>query len=101
MADVLILGGGAIGLSLAYELARRGRKVRLLERETEVGRESSWAGAGIMPAAVARPRDPPLVQLAGHAARLHVEWARRLRQETDIDNGYRRCGALHLADDAE
>lgn len=100
MSDVLLIGGGAVGLSLAYELSARGRRVCLLERAAGVGQESSWAGAGILPAAVVRPHDPPLVQLAGHSVRLHVEWAERLRRETGIDNGYRRCGSLNLADDA-
>ena len=100
MSDVLILGGGAIGLSLAYDLARRGRTVRVLERAADVGQESSWAGAGILPAAVVHPNDPPLLQLGGHSAKLHVEWAARLLHETGIDNGYRRCGSLNLADDA-
>lgn len=97
--NVLLLGGGAIGLSLAYELTRRGRKVCLVERNAEVGRESSWAGAGIVPAATIRPSDAPIEQLSGHAARLHAEWAERLLQETGIDNGYRRSGGLHAADD--
>lgn len=97
--NVLILGGGAIGLSLAYELSRRGGKVCLVERNAEVGRESSWAGAGIIPAATIRPTDAPLEQLAGHAVRLHAEWAVRLLHETGQDNGYVRCGGLHAADD--
>jgi len=99
--DVLILGGGAIGLSIAYELASRGRRVGLLERNEQPGSESSWAGAGIVPPGVVRPIDPPLVQLGGHAAQMHPHWARQLREETGIDNGYRVCGALYLADDAE
>jgi glycine oxidase len=45
---VLILGAGVIGLSLAWELSRRGRRVTILERG-EVGREASWAGAGMIP----------------------------------------------------
>ena len=46
------------------------------------------------------PSGSPLEQLAGHAARLQVEWAERLKGETGIDTGYRRSGTLHLADDA-
>lgn len=100
MPDVLILGGGVIGLSLAYDLSNRGRKVTVLEQNAEVGRESSWAGAGILPDAVVRSTDSPLEQLAGHALVLHRQWAARLKQETGIDNGYRVCGGVHLAEDA-
>ena len=99
MTDVLILGGGVVGLSLAYELTARGRRVAVVEQNAEVGRESSWAGAGILPDAVYRPGDPPLEQLAGKAIPLHVEWAERLQRETGVDNGYRRCGGVYWADD--
>ena len=42
-ADVLIIGGGVIGLTTAYALARDGARVTLLDRQ-DFGRESSWAG---------------------------------------------------------
>jgi glycine oxidase ThiO len=45
--DVLVLGGGLIGLACARELAVRGASVRLLERRT-VGREASAAAAGML-----------------------------------------------------
>lgn len=95
MDDVLIVGGGVIGLSLAYDLAGRGMQVRVLDRAT-AGREASWAGAGILP-----PAGPysthPLEQLTLLSNRLHRAWAEQLREETGIDNGYRPCGALYLA----
>ena len=45
--DVLIVGGGAIGLLSAWELAVSGLKVTVLERR-RAARESSWAGGGIL-----------------------------------------------------
>ncbi|MBI1899489.1 MAG: glycine oxidase ThiO [Planctomycetia bacterium] len=98
--DVLIVGGGVIGLSLAYELARKmaspAAGVRVLDQSLP-GRESSWAGAGILPAAVLRSGDHPYLQLAGLSHALHPVWSARLREETGCDNGYRRTGGLHLA----
>jgi glycine oxidase len=96
--DTLIIGAGAIGLSVAYELAQRGEKVGVVER-ADVGRESSWAGAGIVPPAPTDIDASPSRQLAALSARLHPEWHARLKDETGIDNGYRCCGALYLADD--
>lgn len=99
MDDVLIVGGGVIGLSLAYELASRGMQVRVLDRAA-AGREASWAGAGILPPA--GPQDPqPLEQLAHLSNHLHRTWAAQLLEETGIDNGLRLCGALYVARSAE
>lgn len=93
--EVVVIGGGVIGLSIAWELARRGRRVRLLERG-ELGREASWAGAGMLPVAPASASDP-LEQLTALSVRLHPQWARQLLDTTGIDNGYRVCGALYVA----
>jgi glycine oxidase len=94
--DCLILGGGVIGLSLAYELASHGARVRILERGA-TGSEASWAGAGILPPGnIASPQtaDERLVRLCHD---LHPQWAAQLREETGIDNGYRRTGGIYLA----
>ena len=96
MHDVLIIGGGVIGLSLAWELARRGKSVHVID-QSEPGREASWAGAGILPPAGRRAGQHPYEQLAALAAELHPQWAAELREATGIDNGYRRCGGLYLA----
>jgi glycine oxidase len=96
MHDVLIIGGGVIGLSLAWDLARHGQKVHVID-QGEPGREASWAGAGILPAAVRRAGQHPYEQLAGLASELHPRWAADLQAATGIDNGYRRCGGLYLA----
>jgi D-amino-acid dehydrogenase len=46
--DVLIVGGGAIGVATAFELARRGRDVVLLEARETVGVECSYGNAGLV-----------------------------------------------------
>jgi glycine oxidase len=96
MHDVLIIGGGVIGLSLAWELAHRGKSVQVID-QSEPGREASWAGAGILPAAVRRPEQHPYEQLYGLACELHPQWAEQLHATTGIDTGYRRSGGLYLA----
>lgn len=100
LSDAVIVGGGIIGLSVAYELSVQGRTVTLLDR-AEIGRESSWAGAGILtPACPSGARDP-LDRLRAGSLQLLAEWSDRLREETGIDNGYRRCGGLRIAFDPE
>jgi glycine oxidase len=94
--DCLIVGGGVIGLALAWQLAERGRKVRLIDRQ-ELGREASWAGAGILPPANRLALAHPLDQLRGLSFELHRDWAQVLKGRTVIDTGYRQCGGVYLA----
>jgi glycine oxidase len=96
MDDVLIIGGGVIGLSLAWDLARHGTRVHLID-QGEPGREASWAGAGILPPSAFIATQHPAEQLRGLASQLHPQWAEELRTITGIDNGYRLCGGLYLA----
>lgn len=95
-SDVLVIGGGVIGLSIAYELACEGVSVTLLERG-EPGREASWAGAGVLPPASWYVDNPHLDRLAMEAAADQPRWSERLREETGIDDEYWRCGARYLA----
>jgi glycine oxidase len=85
-----------IGLSVAYELTRRGWKCTVVDRGP-LGREASWAGAGILPPANAATALHPIDRLRALSHELHAEWAARLLAETGIDNGLRRCGGLYLA----
>ena len=96
MVDCLIIGGGVIGLSLAYELASCGYQVQVVDRQ-ELGREASWAGAGILPAARRSPGGTASEQFAALSCRLHPQWSARLKAETGIDTGYVVCGEIHLA----
>src|SRR5438034_8780169 len=93
--DVLVLGGGVIGLTTAYFLAREGVRVTLLDKG-DFGQEASWAGAGILP-----PGDPaharsPFDRLRAHSTSLFPALSAELRERTGIDNGYLRCGGLEL-----
>ncbi|MEX0676271.1 MAG: glycine oxidase ThiO [Pirellulales bacterium] len=95
MSDCLVVGGGVIGLSIAYELAGHGRRVRVID-SGQPGREASWAGAGILPPAGSGSEEP-LEQLAALSNRLHAAWSDELRASTQIDNGFRRSGAIYVA----
>ena len=94
--EIVIVGGGVIGLSIAYALAREGVRSTLLDK-TEVGRGASWAGAGLIPSPATRTSKSPMVELRNWSTRLYPEWSQALRDETGIDNGFRRCGGLDVA----
>ncbi len=46
-AEIVVIGGGVIGCAIAYELAKAGERVTILERNM-LAREASWASAGII-----------------------------------------------------
>ncbi len=94
---VLIVGGGVVGLSLAWELSRRGLSVTVLDR-AEVGKATSWAAAGILPPANFDTATDPIDKLRGMSHRLFTQWVDELERITSIDIGLRRCGGWYLAD---
>lgn len=96
--DCFILGGGVVGLSLAFELAGRGERVVVVDKQTP-GREASWAGAGILPPGSWYNDHPSSIELAAHSLRLNPQWAAELQQLTGIDNEYRVCGGVYVASD--
>jgi glycine oxidase len=92
-ADVVVIGAGAIGCSVAYYLARAGASVVVVERG-EIGREASWASAGMVSA---RPvGDDPVSRFYRQGAELFPAFAEVIREETGIDIGWWRCGSLRL-----
>jgi glycine oxidase len=91
--DVLIIGGGVIGLTAAYFLARDGVKVEVVDKG-DLGQEASWAGAGILPPGNPDRAREAVDQLRAHSAALFPLLSSELRDRTGIDNGYVRCGAL-------
>jgi glycine oxidase len=93
--DVVIVGGGLMGSACAWELARRGRRVIVLERSVP-GAEASSAAAGILGAQLETQKRGPLVALARESRKLYAGWVRALEKATDIDVGFRECGALEV-----
>jgi glycine oxidase len=98
--DIAIVGGGIIGLTTAYFLAREGRRVMVLDK-SDFGQEASWAGAGILPAKNCVSAPTAFEQLRAHSVGLFPALSRELQERTGIDNGYRRCGGLEFLDLAD
>ena len=97
-ADVLIIGGGVIGLTTAYALARDGARVTLLDRQ-DFGRESSWAGAGIISPGNPERAATPYARLRAISAARYPSLAAELRERTGIDPGYRTGCKLTVVDE--
>src|SRR5215470_14870169 len=95
LPDVLIIGGGVIGLTTAYFLARDGIRVEVVDKG-DFGQEASWAGAGILPPGSPSANLSPFDQLRAQSAALFPTFSAELRERTGLDNGYLRCGGLEF-----
>jgi glycine oxidase len=95
--EVVIVGGGVIGLTIARSLALRGvRDICLLERSS-IGSEASFAAAGMLaPQAEADSRDN-LFELLCQGRDLYPTFASALKEETGIDIELDTTGTLYLA----
>ena len=98
MPDIVLIGGGVIGLSIAYELATRGASVRVLD-QGPLGQESSWAGAGMITPGNPSGAKSPETRLRAESFVRWPDWAARLQDETGIDTGFGRCGGIELSPD--
>ncbi|MBI3025020.1 MAG: FAD-dependent oxidoreductase [Candidatus Tectomicrobia bacterium] len=100
MADVVVVGGGVMGLLCARELARAGRKVLLLEKG-RAGSGATWASAGIVSShgtagRVDRGGEAGL-RLRRASFSLWPNLANALREESGVDPEFRETGVLLLA----
>jgi glycine oxidase len=96
MFDVIVIGAGVIGSSIALALARLGVSVGLLDRGAPGG-EASSAAAGVLGMQVEMVSDGPFAHLAAKSLELYPRWVAELTEQTGIDVGYRRTGGLFVA----
>src|SRR5262244_3109782 len=96
-AEIIIVGAGVIGLSVARALALRGVTDILLIERGEVAREASFAAAGMLaPQAEADERDT-FFELASNSRDLYPAFSAALLEETGIDVELDQTGTLYLA----
>lgn len=93
--DILIIGAGIIGLATAERLLTLGANVTILEQK-EAGRESSWAGGGILSPLYPWNYSDEVTQLAHYSAGLYPAWIDALQKTSNIDPEYEKSGLLIL-----
>src|SRR5215213_10183961 len=96
-AEVVVIGGGVIGLTIARALALQGvRDVCLIERGS-LGGEASFAAAGMLLPQVEADAQDEFFNLACQSRDLYPAFAAALREETGIDVELDTTGTLYLA----
>jgi glycine oxidase len=95
-ADVIVAGAGVIGLAIAYELARLGHDVQVIDGRPDFGPASRAAGGMLAP--LGEARDPgPFVRLGMASLDRYPDWTAELEAQSGVEVGFRRCGKLLLA----
>lgn len=95
MSDVLVIGGGIIGLLTARELALSGARVTLVEMG-DTGRESSWAGGGIVSPLYPWRYAESVTALASWSQIAYPRLCAALHDETGVDPELTQSGLLIL-----
>lgn len=97
MFDAIVIGGGAIGLSVAWRLLQAGLETAVVER-ARVGRGASWAAAGMLcPVSEASFTERALLDLGLDSMRRYPEFIAELEGRTGLRADYEPSGALAVA----
>jgi len=92
---IVIVGGGIIGLLSAYFLHQQGQAVMLLDKG-ELGKESSWAGGGIISPLYPWHYPDEVSQLSAYGQQYYPALCQTLAQKTGIDPEWIKSGLLML-----
>src|SRR5882672_9663969 len=96
-AELVIIGGGVIGLTIARALALRGFNDVLLVDRSTLGAESSYAAGGMLAPRAEADRADEFFELACQSRDLYPAFAAALLEETGTDIELDTTGALYLA----
>ncbi len=96
-ADVVVIGGGVIGLTIARALALRGVSKVLLVERARLGAEASSAAAGMLAPQAEADHEDTFFTLCCQSRDMYPTFAAALSEETGIDSELDRTGTLYLA----
>ena len=95
---VLIIGGGIMGTSSAWSLAREGAQVTVLEKAIP-GAEASSAAAGILGPEVECDAPGPMLELSRRSRALYPKWVKEIERASGVSTGYAEGGCLDVGFD--
>ncbi|HEY0704048.1 MAG TPA: glycine oxidase ThiO [Candidatus Acidoferrales bacterium] len=93
--DVIVVGGGVIGASIACELSADNLRVLILDRQ-QPGREASWAAAGMLSPGPDSPEALPLVPLGKESLGLYHGFVAAIEEASGLTVGFVREGAFEV-----
>jgi glycine oxidase len=96
---IVIVGAGLIGLGIAYELARRGARTRVIDAR-EPGRAASWAGAGMLAPFTEAPPEPAFAAFCADSLARYPAFVAGLADCGGVDARLSLEGILEVAYDA-
>jgi glycine oxidase len=94
--DIIVVGAGIVGCAVAYELARRGASVQIIEERT-AGMGATQAAAGILAPHIEVSSSTPFLELAVRSLNLFDDFMARAQSDSKIPVLYRRTGTLQVA----
>lgn len=99
MKKVIVIGSGILGASTAYQLAKKGAEVLIIDRKDKG--QATDAAAGIICPWLSQRRNQAWYQLAKAGARFYPELVKELISEGETETGYAQVGALSIHDDLD
>ncbi|UKO98137.1 glycine oxidase ThiO [Nostoc sp. UHCC 0870] len=91
-SEIVIIGGGVIGLAIAVELKLRGANVTVLCRDFQAA--ASHAAAGMLAPDAEKITDESIKSLCWRSRSLYPDWTQKLADLTGLNTGYWACGIL-------
>lgn len=96
MSDILVIGGGVIGLACAIEMKLRGNNVTVVCRDVSRNFKdtASYAAAGMLAPEAENIADEAMLSLCRRSRDIYLNWTQKLEQLTGLNSGYWPCGIL-------
>lgn len=95
-SDVIVIGAGIVGCAVAYELARRGAAVQIID-DRPAGMGATQASAGMLAPYTEATEGGPLLELTVRSLDLFDGLIARVREASALPVTYRRTGTLETA----
>src|SRR6195256_1386220 len=97
-SEIIVVGAGIVGCAIAYELARRGASVEIVD-ERPVGMGATQASAGVLAPYIEARDGSPLLALTVRSLDLFDDFIARVSADSGVAIPYRRTGTLDVATD--